>query len=949
MEKKKLIVLLLVCVVVFAGALGLSTLYEKEPAPEEEELVHATVVINEVMSANNTYADPAGRLLDYIELYNYGFEAADLSGYKLSDAENNIRFTFPQETVIAPGELLLLWCDSEDTTGNYLPFGISRQGDEAVYLYNTANVLVDKRPVPRLEADMAYRRRADGTWEQTFDATPGYPNTPEGLRSFMEQLGAFRAEGIAFSEVLSASNLGIVDSHGNLTDWIELYNPTDRTLELSGSFLTDDPAKPYKWQIGELTVEPGEYLVIPCTGEDGQAAEAGFALPRTGCTLLLSGALGNPLAQLEVPLMQADESYQLTADGTWQISAAITPGAANTPENHEAYLDARQPAGPLVISEVMPSNNRYLLQSDGEYYDWVELQNISDEAIDLSHFALSDDADRPDLFPLPQKLLQPGERIVIICSGNTDLTGKYIHAPFGLNYKECYVYVTKLQGGYCDMAYITDVPYQHSAGRVPGSNRIHYFTQPTPGAENGPGKVAIAESPFVQTPGGVYNGVTGVEVVLSGEGQIRYTLDGSLPTEDSTLYTQPFTLTKTTVLRAACFQPDKLPSDVLTESYILNENHTMPVVSVTADPTEMFGYSGIYTQYKQNKEIPCNVTLFDGAEGFSVDCGIKMHGHTGLQNPKKSFKLNFRGVYGTDYLSYPIYGEDKPQLYDSLCLRAGQDYLFAVFREELFVSLCQDMTDTVLTQESRFCILYINGRYWGIYNLKEAFSEMYYAQKRGVSEESVEMVQAPVRTNTDVWKLMQFLSNEDMTDPENYAYVCSQINIDSLIDWMIIQGYSTNGDIQQNLRYFRSTENGNRYEMALYDLDWAFYYHLAFIDLLSNDRQMNWQHLKITRNIIKNPEFREKFLARLSYHMENTLSVENVLAKIDAFEAELDPEMRRERERWNGSYTVWKNDYVRKLREFITKYDHMGDIVRRLRVYIGLTNAEKEKYFWRWA
>jgi hypothetical protein len=211
----------------------------------------------------------------------------------------------------------------------------------------------------------------------------------------------------------------------------------------------------------------------------------------------------------------------------------------------------------------------------------------------------------------------------------------------------------------------------------------------------------------------------------------------------------------------------------------------------------------------------------------------------------------------------------------------------------------------------------------------------------------VEVVQAPVYPRTDIFQFMNYLGTHDVTDPEVYEYCCTVFNMESLIDWIIIQGYSTNGDVQQNLRYFRSTETGNTYEMAFYDLDWAFYYHLPFTDVLSNDREMNWQHLRITMKLIKNPTFRQRFLERLSYHLENTLSTENVLARIDYYEQLLAPEVARERAKWGGTYQGWLNQ-VNKMRRFITETDHIADIVNRLVRYIGLTPREIDKYFGRW-
>lgn len=944
MEKKKVWMLLALCVVLFAGALVLAVFFADGPMQPGGST--GGVVISEVLPSNHTYPDREGRLLDYIELYNPTDSTIDLSNYKLSDDEVTIGYTFPQGTVLPAGGYTVIWCDPNGDKETFADFGISRDG-ETIYLYNSANVRIAQCQIPAMAANTPYVRQENGSYHAGTHGTPGFANTEDGYSQWLEWIGVKPMQ-VVISEVQSANRSAILNSSGQLCDWVELYNAGTEAAVLDGCYLSDDPQDPMKWRIESLTIAPGEYAVIPCAGQEGVTGEANFALSKNGCSLLLSGPVTNVITQLEVPALADDSAWQMQSDNTYVQTDLFSPGFANTELGYQQFRQTQGVRGALAIWEVMPSNDRYLVQNDGNYYDWIELKNISSEAIELSDYAISDSSGKPLLFQLPSGKLEPNEVAVIICAKDAQLTGKYIYAPFALDWQECWLYLTHIDQGYSDYIHIADVPYQASIGRMDGENGVFYFTQPTPGKENAGGLASIANSPFVQTPGGVYNGVESVSVVLTGEGQIRYTLDGSIPTENSRLYTDPLTFTETTTLRAACFVEGKVRSDVVTTGYIINENHTMPVLSLSVDPDAMFGYSGIYTKYTQDREIPCNLTLYEGSQGFSVDCGIKMHGHTGLMNPKKSFRVNFRGVYGADVLNYPVYGEDAPRIYDSLCIRAGQDYLFAIFREELFSSLCQDMTDTVLTQRSKYCILYINGEYWGIYNLKEAFTELYYAQNRGVSEESVEIIQAPTFPGNDVYSLMTFLSSHDMTVQENYEYACSVINEDSLIDWMIIEGYSTNGDVQQNLRYFRSSENGNRYEFALYDLDWAFYYHNPFIDILSNEREMNWQHLRITRNMIKNPTFRAKFLARLSYHLENTLSTENVLSRIDYFHDLLAPEVPREKQRWGGAYSYWENTYVARLRNFIAMHDHPGDIVRRLQKYIGLTRAEIDQYFWRW-
>ena len=1089
-DQMKSILALLACVALFVGALGLYLLFGEETPSNDGQPVSGGVVITEIMSDNRTYPNGSGQLLDYVEICNQTGQMVDISNFKLSDDESTIGYTFPQGTVLAPNGYTVVWCDKLGGDG-YAEFGISKDGGETIYLYNSANVVIDRVPVPALAENQASVRTADGDWRTDIPASPGFGDNAQWLASrgyeaptvvFSEiqasngltwldadrtvcdwielynpgtkpavldgtdlsddpadpmkwqiprltiEPGAYavirfggdgitepgfgltaaggtviltgiyadpictlehptlkrdtswslqndgsyaiaaqptpgfentgdgyirwlRSVGIpeytvVISEIQTANRSAILDAKGNLCDWMELYNPGSEAVILDGCFLSDDTENLFKWEIPSLTLEPGEYAVISCASDTAVSGEADFALPRSGCTVLLSGPVGNVITSVECPTMAEDRSWQRMEDGVYIETTLFSPGYENSEEGHEAFRASQKIMGALAVSEVMPSNDRYMIQRDGEYYDWLELKNVSDQPIDLAEYAVSDSSGDLLLCPLPQQILEPGETVIVICSGDSSLTADYIHAPFTLNREECFVYVTHVEQGLSDYVRISGVPLMGSAGRMDGENTIVYFSTPTPGDENTGGVAEITADPFVETPDGVYNDVENVRVVLSGEGQIYYTLDGSEPTMNDTLYTEPVELTATTVLRARSYADGKLPSDVVTAGYIINENHTLPVISIAMDPGDLYGYYGIYSNPYKDWEVPCNLTLFEGDAGFTIDCGLKLYGHTGLEMAKKSFKVNFRSCYGEKVLNYPVYGEDGPWLYDSLCIRAGQDYPQAIFRDELFTSLCREMTDTVLAQRDKFCILYINGEYFGIYCMKEAFNELFYAQNRDVREESVEIVQAPVYYNTEIHEFMRFLINNKMALEENYEYACTVFDMDSVIDWLIIEGYSTNGDVQQNLRYFRSSDNGYRYEMAFYDLDWAFYYHNPFSVVLSYD-QGEWQHLMLTRNLMRNPTFRQKFLERLSYHMEHTLSNENVLARINYYHDLLAPEVPRERRLWGGTVETWEWQ-VDKLRNFITEYDHLGSMVDRLVRYIDLTQEEIDTYFWRW-
>ena len=1078
MSKAKIRIVFIFLLAVFALALLLSMVF----AQTAED---GTIILSEVVASNRTCPAPNGNCLDYIELHNTGSGPVDISGFMLSDKPDAIGYTFPQGTVIAAGGYAVVWCDKAAQSPFYAAFGVSSDGVDTVYLYNSSNVVIDQVTVPVLGPNVAYIRaseawskaalltpgyenteagynawlkatdadeldvvitevlpgagcldadgsgritdwvelynrgaqpadltgayltddtldpvkwqlpqlvlqpgerklircagdeaeadeatfllsrdggvvllsgklgqqlsrveygnlgkdiswalQADGTYAASEQPTPGFDNTPDGYAAWLQAVGAQNTS-VVISEIMSA-NRSVLLGSGTLPDWVELYNPGSEAADLSGCYLSDDPQNRGKWQIGQLTLQPGERKLIACAGLDAENGEANFSISRDGATLVLSGKHGNVLSTVEMPAMERDHVWALQADGSYADSGLPTPGYENTETGYGRWLETLMPFRSLAINEVMPSNSSYLRQSDGECYDWVELTNCSDETIRLSDYCLTNDPEMKELFRLPDVELAPGEYYMVILSGDTQLGGDYVHAPFTVGKDLAWLYVTAPDGSFSDLLRIWDTPVGASIGRKQGGG-TYYFTKPTPAAPNGAGVLFISRTPTAVTAAGTYNDVASVSVELSGEA-IRYTTDGSVPGLKSRLYTEPITLNATTVVRFASFEDGKMPSDVVTAPYIINENHTLPVVSMSMAPEDM----AIYRNYTRDIEVPCNITLIEEGGGFSIDGGVEMYGHMGLTLPKKSFKVNFRGAYGQDDLIYPVFGEDGPVLYDSLVIRSGQDYPNTIFRDELFTSLCREASTSVLAQRDKHVILYINGKYWGIYTIKEAFGETMYAENYNVNIDSVSMQQAPVPTDTEMMEIIRFARQNDLSKQENYEYFCSKIDIDSLIDWMIFEGYCSNTDIPQNLRYFKSSENGDKWQFAYYDLDWGWYFHQGFIGLLSNEKAD--QHMPLCKAPFENQEFRERFFTRMAELKNGVLSNENVLARIDHYVQLLSPEIEREKQHWSGSYEQWENN-VEKMRSYITARDHWAHLMTHMRRYVGMTNAEYKKYF----
>lgn len=751
------------------------------------------------------------------------------------------------------------------------------------------------------------------------------------------------ADKIKISELMVKNDATLLDSDGEFSDWFELVNTSDSPVSLAGWRVSDGEDKS-GWSFPDVTIDAGGYLLVFASSKESTGTElhASFSLSEDETLYLY--APENYLADSAPNVStMADHSSVRRADGSFEDCIWPTPGYSNDADGYELFCAAHTATSPLVINEVMVYNDSYNRQPDGEYYDWVELKNVSEEPIMLAEYYLSDDKDNPMLWRLPERYLDPGALLVVHCSGNSDLsTSDTVHSNFSLNSTSERLYLTSAaQQRVTDYVWLHDIFKDWTVGRMDGQSGFFYLSSPSPWSGNrGNAYRYISDQPVSLGEDGIYNDVTSVSVELEGSGRIFYTTDGSRPDESSAEYTEPITLDKTTVIRAINVQDGAAPSRAITLSYIINENHTLPVLSLSTDSPSTF--SGIYYNKRKYYEIPANISYFEDGSSFNIDCGLKMKGWTSLENPKKSMGVSFRGCYGDDMLDYDIFGSDVTE-FSSLSIRAGQDYPLAIIRNELFQELCLEMGDNVPTQNSKYCILYLNGSYYGIYCLKEDFSKQYYASHKGVNKSDVTMLKSPVALSSAVYQeVYQFCRDNDMSLDENYDHICSVLDIDNVVDWFLIEGYTANSDVNGNMRYFKLNDGG-KWQIAFYDLDWTFNYASnCFTNITDSNREV--QVSQLINRLLTNARFREQLLSRYSELVSTTLSNEHVLAKIDELQALLEPEVPRERDQWGSDVDGW-HYRLDELRSFITNNDYANYSANKLCSMLGASAEQKMQYF----
>lgn len=768
-------------------------------------------------------------------------------------------------------------------------------------------------------------------------AQPGASSVPAELPPTIEPSPTAPAPD--YSGLLQISELMVRNKAAlaldGFADWVELKNISGETLDLTGWRLTDRVGRDGLPLEGSLA--DGALLLVSLGGEGG------FGLAY-GETLRLCAPDGDVQDNVLCTSEQADLSLQRQADGSFLESPWISPGFPNGKEGYERFCASREEPGPLRINEVMVSNRSYPLHHNDEAYDWVEIKNISGEPVELSGFCLSDEFDTPDKWTFPAQTLAPGALLVVLCDAERVQEAwlpTELNTGFSLDSQNEQLYLSRTDGSLVDYAALHDIPLDCSMGREEGRSGFLYYASPSPKADNSGGLRRVSAMPELASPDGVFDNVEEVTAALRSSGEIHYTLDGSVPDVASPLYAGALSLHETGVVRAVAIEEDALPSGVLTASYILNEGHTLPVLSLVVD--DLRNFSNSYDWGDKASEYAANLALYDGEHSFNRACGLSMKGWTSLQLPKKSMGVAFRGRYGGD-LEADVFGNGITRFH-TLSIRAGQDYTFSIFRNELIQELALEGSDVLLTQASKYCILYLNGEYRGIYCLKEDFSRQYYASHRGVSKESVENLRGPVSAQTDLYKnVIEFSWYNDLSVEENYRQICDNMDMDSLIDWFLFESYCSNTDIQGNLRFLRSPENGNKWEMAFYDLDWSFKNTYAFSALLSGAAHSGSQMPPLMMKLCQNPDFRDRVLRRYAELIGGVLSNEHVLAKIDELQALLEPEAARDRARWGLELHYWYSS-MEELRSFIRDSNWARLSTEYLCEYLRVSSEERLGYF----
>lgn len=596
----------------------------------------------------------------------------------------------------------------------------------------------------------------------------------------------------------------------------------------------------------------------------------------------------------------------------------------------------------VMINEYCCSNVSTATDNYGETPDWVEIYNAGSSAVSLTGYYLSDKISNPTKWAIPAGVSVPASGFVRIwCSGRNTVSGTNIHAGIKLTQTKPEALVFADPGGIIiDSMTLKPTLPDNSRGRTTnGAATWSIFTTPTPNAANTGAKSEYATIPAMDIAPGFYSSSQTITISSPDAGvTIRYTTNGSTPTTGSTLYSAPVSISSTTVIRARAFSSDpNVPASfVNSNTYFINANHTVPVISIFGDQT-MTLLTGTQMEPETGMEY-FNETKALVAETFGE---ANEHGNDSWAYSQRGFDYVSKDEYGYNYaVNYKVFDNKSRDSFERLIFKAAanDNYPFepggAHIRDSYAHTLSQRAGLNVDERTWKPSILYVNGQYWGVYDTREKvddtdFTEYYYQQ----DDPNVQFLQTwggtwsaygGPQAQTDWNTIRNFITSNSMAVQSNYDYVDSVFNTKSFVDYFVFNSWLVTMDwLNWNTAWWRGLDpsgDKKKWRYTLWDLDAIMGHYVNYtgvpeptasadpcnVETLPNPGGQG--HTEILNALLANPGFEQYYKSRYIDLMNNKLSCDYALPLYDSMIAVIQPEMQAQITKWGGSFSGWQNN-----------------------------------------
>lgn len=611
----------------------------------------------------------------------------------------------------------------------------------------------------------------------------------------------------------------------------------------------------------------------------------------------------------------------------------------------------------LVINELMQSNVDVIMDELNDFPDsWVELYNNSSIPISLSEYQIGiqvDDNNNPvNAWQLPFNVVLPAhDHLLVYCdkageklqaemqkkkmkgeATDDDIERAKLHTNFRLTSgKGCVVYLFK-NNVLDQSASVVDSMEKQPApniayGRVSdGSTTWGYELKPSSGRPNCGGICKhnhILGKPVFSMSGFVKTDHKPIRLSLSlpkgcPEGtRIYYTLSGKEPDENDLLYTDPFTINKTTVVRAKLVCGGWLSPVSTTHSYIFFPRQlTLPVVSISTSSSYLYDKNiGIFSnndtdnrlEYK-NWRRPINFEYFEGERTKSILnqlCEMRVGGGATREFPKKTMLIYAHKRFGEKLFDYEFFPDQKPGMhkFKSLSLRnAGNDFEYLYMRDAL-AQRSMGMHVDLDWQAWRPAIVFINGNYYGMLNIRERAEEDYvYTNYNGL--EDIDLFENWDNYKEGDWDNLNRFTAFYHEDNHTMAEYEQWMDCREFINMMIMNLFYCNLDFPgNNIVMWRPRTEGGRWRWIVKDVDYAmglyripcFYETLRWFYDPDFDQQWHWnangsRYTMLFRQLMKDQTFRNEFVERYAIYAGDFLNDKGICKLLETMSQEISTE-----------------------------------------------------------
>jgi len=768
----------------------------------------------------------------------------------------------------------------------------------------------------------------------------------------------------------------LADEDGEYDDWLELFNPFPVPFDLAGYALSDNASKPTKWVFGQTIIPADGFQVVFASAKNRQGAVHHWESPATAdmptWSYVVPDAGTTPgwsqLAAFPAVPWLTGIGYIGYGDG--DDSTLVPAGTISV------YM-----AHPFVVADTskIAAMILHMDYDDGfiAYLNGVEIARsasqlgtpVWDSPADAQHEGTMYQGGLPEAFAIPKAVWRncvlSDTNILAIEVHNVDAASSDFSAiPFlsiGLKDASTYwgptpawfsmptgnlhtnfkissygetIYLFNPGGIMVDSLAIGNFDADYSAGCLTdGSTAMGIFPIATPNASN---NIQQAYTGFEKTPvfslnPGFYMGAQTVDIYVNTvAGQLRYTTNGEFPTLLNSLpYTAPLVLTANAVLKARCFNDPVstlLAGAAATATYFINDSSTLPVIAISIDSLGLYGPDGIYDNWWTDWKKPCYIEYFDrnNALRFSQRAGIKIDGGAGgsRSQPQRSFRVEpDNGLFGDGSVNYPLF-QDKPNVgtFETFYLRNGSNmYNVLPYKDAWMLSANYGTYNNFQAYEA--VIVYLNGQYWGVYELREKQDKGYFKYNFGADQDSLDLLSVSywyggvLRTvegsDTGFLAMQDTIAALDPTQPTFYAKADSLIDIAHFADYIIAQTWFGNTDWPyNNIKIWRSRATDNKWHYGLIDLEWGLGEggwtspYTDMIGFVLNTGIGGYGFIRQLGPLLQNTRFHDYFINRYADLMNEQYTYSR-FKKIDKYNyGKIAPEMPRHYDRWGDGSPI---------------------------------------------